>query len=130
MLKKKNMKKMQKSADKLRCYSYVAFKTTLICRTQIYSHFALPRSEYYKTCMPCVQLTPKIWAYYDVPNLLHGRLDGRPLSITMVDLIRSIIGFAIRKHPWLTLLMSPKLNRTLRVPLESFSITDEEGNDA
>lgn len=38
-------------------------------------------------------------ADYDVPNLLHGRMDGTPLSITITDLIRPIIGFAIRKHP-------------------------------
>lgn len=51
-----------------------------------------------KACIRCVQLTPKIWHYYDVPNLLHGWTGG-PLSITITDLICPIIGFTIRKHP-------------------------------
>lgn len=39
----------------------------------------------------------KIWAYYDVPNLLHGRMAGTALSITITDLIRPIIGFRYSK---------------------------------
>lgn len=39
----------------------------------------------------------KNMALYDVPNLLHGWMDGAPLSITIIDLICPIIGFAIWK---------------------------------
>lgn len=48
--------------------------------------------------MQGVQLTPNM-ALYDVPNLLHGRMDGVVLSITIIDLIYPIIGFAIRNSP-------------------------------
>lgn len=63
-----------------------------------------------------MQLTPNM-AHYDVPNLLHSWMDGTPLSITITDLIRPIIGFAIRKHQWLTLLMMFELNRRPRAEI-------------